>query len=81
MAQSLAADEPRPSDLNSEVDALRAEAAMVRELLRKMEDQHKAVMAEVKRGKYAPEGEKTEVQDLSLDEIVLAYLAARFANK
>jgi hypothetical protein len=46
-----------------------------------MEDQHKAVMQDVKRGKYSPEGEKTVLEDLSLDEIVLAYLAARFANK
>ena len=46
-----------------------------------MEDQHKGVMADVKRGKYAPGGEKTVMQDLSLDEIVLAYLAARFADK
>lgn len=46
-----------------------------------MEDQHKGVMLDVKRGKYAPAGEKTVVEDLSLDEIVLAYLAARFANQ
>lgn len=46
-----------------------------------MEDQHKGVMADVKRGKYAPEGGQTVVEDLSLDELVLAYLAARFANK
>jgi hypothetical protein len=45
-----------------------------------MEDQHKAVMLDVKRGKYAPAGDKTVVEDLSLDEIVLAYLAQRFAN-
>lgn len=46
-----------------------------------MEDQHKAVMSDVKRGKYAPAGENTVVEDLSLDEIVLAYLAQRFASK
>jgi len=46
-----------------------------------MEEQHKGVMQDVKRGKYAPGGEKTVVQDLSLDEIVLAYLAARFASE
>ena len=46
-----------------------------------MEDQHKAVMADVRRGKYAPVDENTVVQDLSLDEIVLAYLAQRFAAK
>jgi hypothetical protein len=46
-----------------------------------MEDQHKAVMGDVKRGKYTPAGESTVVEDLSLDEIVLAYLAQRFAAK
>jgi hypothetical protein len=49
------------------------------QIAKMMEDQHKGVMLEVKRGKYAPGGEKTIVEDLSLDEIVLAYLAARFA--
>jgi hypothetical protein len=44
-----------------------------------MEDQHKNVMADVKRGKYAAANANTVVQDLSLDEIVLAYLAQRFA--
>lgn len=48
---------------------------------RLMEDQHKGVMGEVKRGKYAKEDDRTLVEDLSLDEIVLAYLAARFANQ
>lgn len=46
-----------------------------------MEDQHTSVMAEVKRGKYTPGAENTVVEDLSLDEIVLAYLAQRFASK
>ena len=46
-----------------------------------MEDQHKSVMLEVKRGKYVPGGDKTVVEDLSLDEIVLAYLASRFASQ
>ena len=32
---------------------------------------------EVKRGKFDPEGERTVIEDLSLDELVLAYLAAR----
>ena len=39
-----------------------------------MEEQHKAMIVEVRRGRFAPaQGE----EDLSLDEIVLAYLAAR----
>jgi hypothetical protein len=50
-----------------------------KQIAQMMEDQHKAVMADVKRGKYAPMSENTVVQDLSLDEIVLAYLAQRFA--
>lgn len=46
-----------------------------------MEDQHTGVMQEVRRGKFAKGGDKTVLEDLSLDEIVLAYLAARFAAK
>jgi len=42
-----------------------------------MEDQHTEVIAQVKRGKFAPEGDKTVLEDLSLDQIVLAYLASR----
>ena len=52
-----------------------------KQIAQMMEDQHKAVMTDVKRGKYAPVNENTVVQDLSLDEIVLAYLAQRFAAK
>jgi hypothetical protein len=46
-----------------------------------MEDQHKGMIMEVKRGRFDPSGEKTVIEDLSLDEIVLAYLAARAASK
>ncbi len=46
-----------------------------------MEEQHKAVIQDVKRGIYAPPDDRTAMQDLSLDEIVLAYLAARAAGK
>ena len=45
---------------------------------RLMEEQHKAMILEVKRGKFAP-AEELELEDLSLDDIVLAYLAARAA--
>jgi hypothetical protein len=45
-----------------------------------MEDQHKAMIMEVKRGKFDPAGDRTVLEDLSLDEIVLAYLAARAAK-
>ena len=44
-----------------------------------MEEQHKAMILEVKRGKFAPP-EDAVVEDLSLDEIVRAYLAAREAR-
>ena len=52
-----------------------------KQIAQMMEDQHKAVMSDVKKGKYAPASENTVVEDLSLDEIVLAYLAQRFATK
>ena len=42
-----------------------------------MEDQHKGMIIEVKRGRFAPADEQGQAEDLSLDEIVLAYLAAR----
>jgi hypothetical protein len=42
-----------------------------------MEDQHKGMILEIKRGKFDPAGDRTVLEDLSLDEIVLAYLAAR----
>jgi hypothetical protein len=41
-----------------------------------MEEQHKAMILEVKRGRFAPPEERRP-EDLSLDEIVLSYLAAR----
>jgi hypothetical protein len=41
-----------------------------------MEEQHKAMILEVKRGKFAPP-EEVAKEDLSLDDIVLTYLAAR----
>jgi hypothetical protein len=44
---------------------------------RLMEEQHKAMILEVKRGRFAPPQQEEVAEDLSLDEIVLAYLAAR----
>ena len=41
-----------------------------------MKEQHKAMILEVKRGNFAPPAERA-TEDLSLDEIVLTYLAAR----
>lgn len=52
-----------------------------KQIAQMMEDQHKAVMADVRKGKYVPASENTVVEDLSLDEIVLAYLAQRFASR
>ena len=46
-----------------------------------MEDQHKAMIIEVKRGRFDPAGSRTVLEDLPLDEIVLAYLAARAGTK
>ena len=46
-----------------------------------MEDQHKGMILEVKRGRFEPGADKTILEDLTLDEIVLAYLAARAAAK
>ncbi len=45
----VAAEEPRPNDLKGEVDTLKAENAAVRELLRKMEEQQKALLEQVDR--------------------------------
>lgn len=47
---------------------------------RLMEDQHKGMISEIKRGRFDAE-DHTIMEDLSLDEIVLAYLAARAAGK
>ena len=44
---------------------------------RLMEDQHKAMILEVKRGRFAPPEQEEAAEDLSLDDIVLAYLATR----
>jgi hypothetical protein len=50
-------------------------------ITRLMEDQHKGMLLEVKRGRFDPGGDRTILEDLSLDEIVLAYLASRVAAK
>jgi hypothetical protein len=46
-----------------------------------MEDQHKGIIMDVKRGRYDPDDVRTVMEDLSLDELVLAYLASRAAAK
>ena len=48
-----------------------------------MEEQHNTMTLEVKRGSYAPAEERPAVErneDLSLDEIVVTFLAARAAE-
>jgi hypothetical protein len=49
-------------------------------ITRLMEEQHKAMLMEVKRGKFDPAGDRTMIEDLSLDDLVLAYLAQRAAS-
>lgn len=49
-------------------------------ILKLMEDQHKGMIMEIKRGRFE-RGEQTIMEDLSLDEIVLAYLASRAAGQ
>ena len=46
-----------------------------------MEDQHKGMIMEVKRGRFDLTSDRTVMEDLSLDELVLAYLVARTAGK
>ena len=47
---------------------------------RLMEEQHNTMILEVKRGAFAPAAEEEGTEDLSLDEIVLSFLAARAAR-
>ena len=51
-------------------------------ITRLMEDQHKGMIMEVKRGRFDPvaTADRTLMEDLSLDELVLAYLAGRTAT-
>ena len=46
-----------------------------------MEDQHKGMIMEVKRGRFDLTSDRTVMEDLSLDELVLAYLAGRSAAR
>jgi hypothetical protein len=47
-------------------------------IARLLEEQHTAVMEEAKKGAFAPATSDTIMQDLSLDDLVLQYLAGRF---
>jgi TolA-binding protein len=48
-AEKPAADKPKREDLKDEIDAVKAENAAVRELLRKMEEQQKILLEQVER--------------------------------
>jgi hypothetical protein len=50
------------------------------EITRLMEEQHTAMISEIRGGKFELDGDKTVLEDLSLDEIVLAYLASKAAE-
>src|SRR5687768_11797340 len=61
----IAADGPKPKDLQSEVEAVKADNAAVRELLRKMEEQQKALLERLDRLQRRLDGSATT--DLSMD--------------
>jgi len=54
----VAADEPKPKDLQSEIEAVKAENAVVRELLRKMEEQQRLLLEQVDRLQRRLDGDK-----------------------
>jgi len=60
--KKVTADEPKPKDLQSEVDAMKAENAAVRELLRKMEEQQKTLLEQVDRLERRLAGAATDSQ-------------------
>jgi hypothetical protein len=47
--KKVTAEEPKPADVQSEITTLKAENAAVRELLRKMEEQQKALLEQMDR--------------------------------
>jgi hypothetical protein len=63
--KKVTADEPKPKDLQSEVDAMKAENAAVRELLRKMEEQQKTLLEQVDRLERRLAGTATDSQSNS----------------
>ena len=60
--KKVAADDPKPKDLQSEVEAMKAENAAVRELLRKMEEQQKTLLEQVDRLERRLAGTATDSQ-------------------
>jgi len=63
--KKVTADEPKPKDLQSEVEAMKAENAAVRELLRKMEEQQKTLLEQVDRLERRLAGTATDSQSNS----------------
>jgi hypothetical protein len=61
----VTAEEPPPNYLKSEVDTLKAENAVVRELLRKMEERQKALLEQVDRLQRRLDGATTAVVQAS----------------
>src|SRR5690242_10693529 len=57
--KKVAADEPRPTDLQTEITNLKTENAAVRELLRKMEEQQKTLLDQVDRLQKRLDGNAT----------------------
>ena len=55
--QSPAAEDPKPKNVQSEIEALKTENAAVRELLRKMEEQQKLLLEQVSRLQRRLDGE------------------------
>ena len=75
--EKVTTNEPRSTDLQSEVDNLKAENAAVRELLRKMEEQQKALLEQMNRlqrrldgGAIAESTSQPQVQPQTADGIV-----------
>jgi hypothetical protein len=61
-AQSQAAEDPPPNSLKSDIETLKAENAVIRDLLRKMEEQQKTLLEQVDRLQRRLDGVPTAVQ-------------------
>jgi len=68
--KKVAADEPKPKDLQSEIEAVKAENAVVRELLRKMEEQQKTLLEQVDRLQRRLDGDATTAVSNTTQPIV-----------
>lgn len=68
----VAADEPKPKDLQSEVESLKAENAAVREQLRKMDEQQKALLEQFERLQRKLDGIATETPQATNESLPVA---------